>query len=99
MTRDDELKKVLDKWEAPQASAALDERVKASWAKSRPKPVPWKLWGAVAAGLAIAAAQFWPTGPKPGTGDPARLETRLTASGFRPIPEGSVTVVKAGRKR
>jgi len=98
MTRDDELKKVLDKWETPMPSEKLDQRVSEAWLKSRPKPVSWKLWGAVAAGLVIAAAQFWPSGPKR-TGDPTRVETRLTASGFRPIPDGAITVVKAGAKR
>jgi len=92
---DDELKRVLHKWEAPEPGESLDRRVFDAWSASRRRPIPWKLWGAVAAGLVIAAAQFWPSGPKPPAGDPTRVETRLTASGFRPIPDGTVTVVKA----
>lgn len=86
---DEQLRKALAKWEAPVPSARLDRRV---FDTCRPPArVSWKLWGAVAAGVAVmlGANLFRPA---------AHLDTTLGATGFRPIPDGAVTVVKAGAK-
>ncbi len=94
---DEELKRALSKWEVPEPSAALDRRVFESC--NPVKRVSWKLWGAIAAGLLTMLAANFFSPDRPGTaGDASRLETRLTVTGFRPIPDGAVTVVRAGAK-
>ena len=55
MMRDDELKNVLNKWEAPGPSAKLDARVWEAYVQNRRRSVNWKLWGAVAAGVVLVA--------------------------------------------
>lgn len=94
-----ELKRTLEKWEAPKPSARLDKRVWDSVAQSRHPSISWKIWGALAAGvlLVLATNLFSPAKPK-ATSDRTHVETRLLATGFRPIPEGAVTVVKVGAK-
>ncbi len=101
MKPDDELKKLLLRWEAPAASQELDRRVRESFVRSRGTVVSWKLWGAVAAGVAFAVAAFTSgrSAPVPASGANPRVETRLTRAGFRPIREGAVTVVRAGATR
>jgi hypothetical protein len=96
--QDEQLREVLKKWEAPQPSAALDRRV---FGACKPvKAISWKLWGAVAAGVALMVAANFLSPSRPVVrGEPRQLETRLTATGFRPMPEGAVTVMKAGAKQ
>lgn len=100
MMRDDELKQVLRKWEAPQPSESLDQRVMASWA-ARPKPVAWKMWGAIAAGLVVlVGARFvGSAGKSQPTGDRTHVETKLMTEGFLPIPDGEIRVIRVGAKK
>jgi hypothetical protein len=87
MGPDEELRRVLKLWEAPEPGAKLDERV---W-KAKPQR-RWK-WLPVAAGIILAAgmAKFWSSSPG--------METRIDATGFRPIANGAITVVRTGEKQ
>jgi hypothetical protein len=97
MIRDEELRKALLKWEAPLPSAGLDRRVFESCKPAR--QVSWKLWGAVAAGVAVMlGANLFNRAPQGETPDRTHVETRLAAAGFRPMTDGAITVVKAGAK-
>jgi hypothetical protein len=84
---DEELRRVLKLWEAPEPSAKLDERVWHSKPRRR-----WK-WLPVAAGviLAVGIARFWNSS--------SGIETRIEATGFTPIANGAITVVKTGEKQ
>jgi hypothetical protein len=97
--RDEELQKLLRQWKAPAASAKLDERV---WSAFRQPRGSRGKWLAVAAGVLVAGgASLWLAYP---AGTPRRrgnvnIETRVDASGFRPVGNGTITVVKAGEKQ
>jgi hypothetical protein len=84
---DEELRRVLKLWEAPEPGPHLDERVWKSMPRGR-----WK-WLPVAAGviLAVGIARFWSSNPG--------METRIEATGFRPIPNGAITIVRTGEKQ
>lgn len=100
MMRDEELKKVLEKWDAPGPSNHLDSRVWESYTRYRPRTVRWKLWGAVAAGVLLAAGLSIrkPSSAAAPPGGP-RIETKLAGAGFQPLEDGAVTVVKTGVRR
>ena len=98
MMRDDELKKVLDKWETPTPSASLDSRVWQAYTANRKRRMNWKLWGAVAAGVVLVAGLSMRKAPPRVVGE-AKVESRLTVAGYRPMKDGAVMVVKAGAKR
>ena len=82
--RDDELKRVLDKWETPSARPVLDARVWHSYHEAQRRRSRWKIWGAVAAlaVLTIGVAQ-WPSAPP--------LDDKAD---WQPLPNGAITVVK-----
>lgn len=98
MMRDDELQKVLNKWEAPGPSAKLDARVWEAYVKNRRRSVNWKFWGAVAAGVVLVAGLSLrkPTVEVAGY---IQVETRMAAAGFQPMEDGAVTVVRVGAKQ
>lgn len=98
MMRDEELKRVLEKWETPGPSNRLDARVWESYARNRRRALSWKLWAAVAAGVLLAAGLSVRKAPVPTPGGP-RFETRLAGAGFQPLEDGAVTVVKTRAKR
>jgi len=91
--QDDELRKLLRQWEAPQAGPALDARVRTAFRKSRSSRI--RKWLPVAAALLLAggSATFWMGGSHN-----VSIETRTSVTGFRPLAEGSITVIKAGEK-
>lgn len=90
---DENLRRLLKRWETPAPSATLDERVWASFRQSKPAS-RWK-WYPIAAALLLGAgiAGYWTTGPQAG------IQTRMDAEGFRPIPNGAITVVRTGAKQ
>ncbi len=99
MMRDEELKKVLDQWEVPQASAELDARVRETYMQNKKRGLNWKLWGAVAAGVVLVVGLSLRRPAVQGTAPEARVETRMAAAGFQPMEDGAVTVVQVGAKQ
>lgn len=89
---DEELRNILRRSVPPAPGEKLDERVWRAWRKARPLRYRWV---PLAAGLilAVGIAAFWPSG------SPGRLTTRMDAEGFRPIPNGAITVVKTGENK
>lgn len=88
----EDLRRVLRQWQAPTPGAGLDARMWSAY--YRPRPFRnWK-WIPVAAGLILAAgiAGFWPSRA-------SNLTTRMDAAGFRPIPDGAITVISTGEKK
>lgn len=98
MERDEELQKLLRQWESPAPGSKLDERV---WNSVRQGKRTWK-WLPVAAGviLAFGLAKMWlPPNEQSPVGHPgASIATTLDATGFRPVSNGAITVVKAGER-
>jgi hypothetical protein len=90
---DQELKRLLQHWEAPEPSAALDERIGTAYRQSK-APKRWR-WLPVAACilLAVGAARYWSAASAAG------IETRIDGAGFRPIPDGAITIVQGGEKQ
>jgi hypothetical protein len=94
MERDDELRKLLRRWEAPEPGGKLDERV---WnTVGRARPARRRVWLPIAAGVILAAvsAKLWMPAAHSGN-----IETRVDATGFRPVADGVITVVNAEEKR
>jgi hypothetical protein len=102
MDRDELLNRVLQRWQTPSPSPALDRRVIASFRAQTRKRAPWRwqVWLPVAAAL-LAAAIFLPRIAHPSRSlelhsvwDPATTTyvTEVTAAGFLPAPEGTITV-------
>ena len=98
MMRDEELKRVLDKWETPAPTADLDARVWQAYTENRKRRVNWKLWGAVAAGVVLVVGISLRK-PEPRVAGDARVETRFAGAGYQPMEDGAVTVVKVGVKQ
>jgi hypothetical protein len=91
--RDEELRKLLRQWEAPEPGKGLDARV---WnAVRHARPSRRRLWLPIAAGVILAAvsAKLWMPAAHRGN-----IETRIDATGFRPVADGTITLVKAGEK-
>ncbi len=91
--RDDELRRLLRRWEAPEPGKELDARV---WNTVRQeRRGRWRAWLPIAAGLILVAvsAKLWMP-----AAHSANIETRVDAAGFRPVADGMITVVKAGEK-
>jgi hypothetical protein len=98
---DEELQKLLRRWDAPPVSSNLDARI--SQAVSRAPRSRWRSF-TIAAGvfLALAGLAAMHLGSRP----PRRtqvetrvIETRVDATGFRPVPNGSITVVEKGNNQ
>jgi hypothetical protein len=93
MERDEELRKLLRQWEAPEPGRKLDARV---WNTVRQaRPPRRRVWLPIAAGVILVAvsAKLWM--PHAHSGN---IETRVDAAGFRPVADGIITVVKAGEE-
>lgn len=93
---DEELRGLLHEWEAPEPSPRLDRRVERLMGRSATRR--W-IWGglAAAAALAIAVAAHVPGArarKAPAQVDNGRLETRVAAVGFRPLPEGEIRMIE-----
>lgn len=101
MSENDPLRALLREWQAPEPSAALDERIRAGFRAAR-APSPWaRIWQArisvpvpVLAALVLLAAVAWLVQFRPAA--PAVREpgivTRLEATGFQPEPNGVALV-------
>jgi ferric-dicitrate binding protein FerR (iron transport regulator) len=91
---DEELQKLLQRWEAPLPRRELDERVLRSFRLHRARR-RWK-WMPVAAGILLAAglAQHW----IPHRKHSVSIETTTSAAGYEPIPDGAITVIEEGKK-
>ncbi len=90
---DEELRKLLRRWEAPGPGKELDARV---WNTVRQeRPSRRRVWLPIAAGVILVAvsARLWMPSAHSGN-----IETRLDAAGFRPVADGIITIVKAGEK-
>lgn len=87
-----ELKELLRQWESPKPGKNLDVRVMSSWRKSKPGP-RLRTWLGVAAGilLLLGLAQSVMT---PRT---TRLATTMDVHGFRPVPDGNITVTTVSK--
>ena len=115
-----ELNQVLEEWRLPEAGAALDARVMASFHKRTVKPAPW--WAghiripvpAFALLLLFVAAAGWLLRPSPKVPPPPMLRvqstvvsspqglryvTAIDAQGFKPMPDGPVTVIRTPEVR
>ena len=103
----DPLRPLLQEWEAPDPSAAMDARVLAAYRAAR-RPSAWRrMWNrrvslpvpVLAAAVILIAIVFLSLRPAP---DPAPVAgvrghiTRLDAAGFQPLPNGAARVVKVG---
>jgi hypothetical protein len=90
MERDEELRKLLRRWEAPEPGKELDARVWNTVRQARRR-----VWLPLAAGviLVAASAKLWMPAAHRGN-----IETRVDATGFRPVADGIITVVKAGEQ-
>jgi hypothetical protein len=103
MSGNDPLRAVLREWQAPEPSAALDERVRAGFRAARAPslwaqfltaritvPVP------VLAAAMVLLALAWYIGFRPASpAAPARrpgVVTRLEATGFQPVPNGPALI-------
>ena len=91
---DEELRKLLRRWEAPEPGKELDARV---WNTIRQeRPSRRVVWLPIAAGVILVAvsAKLWMPAAQGGN-----IETRVDAAGFRPVADGVITVLKAGEKQ
>jgi len=112
MKEQDPLNTLLREWEAPEAPAALDARVRSAY-RSEVQPSLWRqLWSfrvsipvpVLAAALLLVMAGVWLTrsgaparpGFSPGKAAPPGYVTRLESAGFQPLPEGATRVIRAG---
>jgi len=94
--RGDQLQKLLRQWEVPQPGASLDSRVRTSIRRERARRAA--RWLPLAAGIVLAAGVAMHWLPRSAAGGGANtLETTTNATGYRPIPEGEITVVKEGK--
>jgi hypothetical protein len=113
MNEKDPLRSLLQEWEAPQPSAALDERVLAVYHAGR---IPFwrRLWSfrvsipapALVAVVLMIVAGLWidrrsvpPQRPAPVAPAAGGYMTRLETAGFQPLPDGEIRVVRSGVKQ
>jgi hypothetical protein len=111
----DPLRGVLHEWKAPEPSPALDARVLEGWRASRRPPFWRRVWSfrvsipvpVLGALLLVIAAAWWlgrraePPIARPTTAAPSSggYLTRLDASGFQPLPDGEVRIIRSGEKK
>lgn len=114
MNEQDPLRSLLQEWEAPEPSAALDARVRAAYRAVR-RPTFWeRLWSirvsipapVLAAAVLLMVAGLWlerrsmpPQRPAPAAPAAGGYLTRLEAAGFQPLPDGEIRVIRSGAKR
>jgi hypothetical protein len=105
MSENDPLRAVLQEWKVPEPSATLDESVRAGFRAARP-PSAWaQFWSARvsvplpaltgAAAMVLVAAAAWLIAFRPSPPAPVQrpgVVTRLEATGFLPVPDGSALV-------
>jgi hypothetical protein len=96
MQRDHELNRALRTWAAPETGKGLDARVWKSYRQSKPARsgnARWWMAAAAAVVLVVSAAHF-----RPPVQAPVRLASSTNVHGYRPLPNGTITVVKGKRK-
>ena len=114
MNEQDPLRSLLQEWEAPEPSAALDARVRAAY-RAWPRPTFWeRLWSfrvsipvpVLAAAVLLIAAGLWlerrllpPQHPAPVEPAAGGYMTRLETAGFQPLPDGEIRVIRSGVKQ
>jgi hypothetical protein len=115
MKESDRLNSVSREWEAPEASAAMDARVRAAY-RAVHHPSLWRrIWSAqvtipvpaLAAVLLLLAPALWlQFRPRPPVAQPAVVVpasagymTRIETAGFRPLPDGATRVIRSGEVR
>ena len=114
MNEKDPLSALLQEWEAPEPSAALDARVRAAYRAGR-RPTFWgQLWSfrvsipapVLAAAVLMIAAGLWierrlvpPQRPAPAAPGAGAYLTRLETAGFQPLPDGEIRVIRSGGKQ
>ena len=114
MNEQDPLRPLLQEWEAPEPSAALDARVRAAYRAGR-RPTFWeRLWSfrvsipvpVLAAAVLLIAAGLWlerrsipPQRPVPVAPAAGGYLTRLETAGFQPLPDGEIRVIRSGVKQ
>ena len=103
MTENDPLNAVLREWQAPEPSAALDQRVRAGFRALQPAPRWSRFWSArlsvpvpVLAAVLLLVGVVWlvefrPAAPPVPPRQPG-VVTRLAATGFQPEPNGVALV-------
>jgi hypothetical protein len=86
---DEELRKVLHRWESPAPRADLDRRVMETFRKSQ--PAGGRRWISIAAGILLLGALAMHLASRP----PAPETTTITnAAGLQALPNGEITVEK-----
>jgi hypothetical protein len=103
MSENDPLKAVLREWQAPEPSAALDQRIRAGFLAMRSASRWARFWSArvsvpvpVLAAVLLLAAVAWLVESRPAVQPvpPSQpgVVTRLEATGFQPEPNGAARV-------
>ncbi len=111
MNEKDPLRSLLQEWEAPPPSAALDARVRAAYRAGR-RPTLWRrLWWfrvsipapVLAAAVLLIGAGLWlerrsvpPQPPAPAAPAAGGYLTRLETAGFQPLPDGEIRIIHKG---
>ena len=93
--RDSELDRLLRQWEVPLPAESLDERVFRSITPARRAS---RKWIGIAAALAAAAGGGIWMSHVPASAKGLLIETRVNAAGFKPVSNGSITVLITGEK-
>lgn len=111
MDEQDRLCSLLHEWEAPQPPAVLEARVREAYRAWR-RPTFWeRLWSfrvsvpvpVLAAAVLLVAAGLWlarrpvpPQPPAPVVPAAVGYMTRLETTGFQPLPDGEIRVIRSG---
>ena len=101
--RDEPLQKLLRQWETPIPDPRLDARVLKSFQQSAvSRRARWvRKWIPVAAGVLLVAgsAHLWMAKPADAPHPDVTIETTADAAGFRPVSNGTITVVTEVKRR
>ncbi len=105
MSENDPLRAVLQEWKAPEPSAALDGNIRAGFRAAQPRsgwaqfwsarvsvPLPALMCAAAMVLLMVAACVFALRPSPPAPAQRPGVVTRIEATGFLPVPEGSALV-------
>lgn len=105
MTERDPLNKLLREWKAPEPAPGVDERMADAYRGAFPSRTPawlgfWKMRISVPVPILLAAVVvfalflWFRSTPAPATPSNAgEIVTRLTATGFEPLPNGEARIV------